>query len=150
MGKIKTLSNSIRCRIEDVDAVLKSQTWMYTMSQMECILCGRAHPAGAKRCRPCNNNTDLRQRYCSSDTRVADYIAILRQQQLWGNAKPLETLSATELVSRVSQAQTLPRHYCNAGRGCPLIMQLHDLASDVCRIRDDVTGLSIEDIQRSG
>lgn len=143
------MSRSIREKIERVEGNLRKQGPMHPMPHMECPLCGRRHPQDAKKCHPCDN-TQLQQRFCSEETRVADFILALRQVWLFGVDEDFHSLSIKDLVTRVSCANQNSKHGCAADVGCPLKKELQNLSKACSEIRDNAKGMSLEDVQRGG
>lgn len=122
---------------------------MHLMPYMECPLCGRKHPQDAKKCHPCSN-TQLRQRFCSEETRVADFILALRQVWLFGVDDDFHSLSINDLVTRIASVSRDSKHVCAADVSCPLKKELHDLSRACHEIRDNAKGMSLESAQRGG
>lgn len=141
-GQVRSIARRFRFLIEGVEASLRGNNTVYETKYMECGLCARRHPLGAKKCHPCNN-TDLRQLYCTCSLRVSDYMEVLRQEELWGSSTPLESVAATEVRSRMSCAYADVKHSCDAGLNCPLRIQIAVVGEKLQRLLDDCNGLTL-------
>ena len=138
------MARQSRRLIEGAEATLRGDVTTYDTKYMECRLCARRHPSGAKKCHPCNN-TDLRQLYCTCELRVSDYIGVLRQVELWGSSTPLEFLAASEIRSRISCACADVKHSCDARLNCPLKIQIGVVGDKLQRLLDKCVGLTLGD-----
>ena len=145
LAEMEELSESIHDKIEGVDATLNTHQAMHEMRQKECTNCGRRHPAAAKMCHPCYN-TQLRQRYCTAETRVSEYIAALRRAELWGDKRRSDALSNAELKTRMSHAYYGLRHYCEPR--CLLQAMVFNAFKGVESELSSVDGIRLEDIPR--
>ncbi|KAF2803433.1 uncharacterized protein BDZ99DRAFT_453758 [Mytilinidion resinicola] len=99
------------------------------------------------KCHPCHN-TALSPKYCTSETRIAEYFAILRKVELWPTAKPFGVCSVSDIVFRFTCAKADLKHSCAAGTGCPLLTNLDALSRRVDRIFRDTTGLCLHCIRK--
>lgn len=108
-------------------------------------MCGRKPPAEAKKCHPCNNS-ELRARFCTDETRVADYMLAIRQAELWGFSKPLECLSVAQIAVQMTFARDNARHRCSAGLNCPLLKELERSVSKICLLRDNGTAFDLDEV----
>ncbi|KAM0724055.1 hypothetical protein Q7P37_000235 [Cladosporium fusiforme] len=142
--RIEVLIQKSRQLIEDAEATLRKNSAIYEMDYMECSLCARRHPLGAKKCHPCKN-VELRRLYCTCEARVSDYMDVLRRVELWGSSVALESLAASEIQYRISCAREDVKHYCEASLGCPLRTQIGAVATSLQRLLDDCRGPSLED-----
>ena len=136
------MARQSRYLIEGAEATLRGDITTHDTKYMECRLCARRHPSGAKKCHPCNN-TYLRQLYCTCELRVSDYIGVPRQVELWGSSTPLGFLAASEIRSRMSYARADVKHNCDAGLNCPLKIQIGVVGDKLQRLLDNCIGLSL-------
>ena len=100
----------------------------------------------AKKCHPCNNAL-LHQKHCTSDTRIAEYFAILAQEELWPSVMPFNLYSVSDLVIRFDCTASDLRHSCAAGSRCPLETGLRDLSNKAHRIQGNTRGLCLRCIK---
>lgn len=107
------------------------------MAQLICVSCGRALPEGAKKFQPCRNNI-LLQKYCTEETRVAEYLAMLRKIELWPTKTPFEESSIADIAVRFAPVKVDLKHTCTAGKSCPLIFVLELLLSRISQIQGSV------------
>lgn len=122
-----------------MELLLRNSPRCYETSQLLCIDCGRTLPAQAKKCHPCNNS-ELPQRYCTSETRIADYFAVLRKAELWPTAKPFGMCSVSDTASRFKADL---KHSCAADTSCPLLVNLNSLSERVDRIKRNMSGFCL-------
>lgn len=144
---VGNMSHNMKKKIEGVESNLRQKSKMYLMHQMECICCGRRHPQNAKKCHPCNND-DLRQRYCTDETRIADFCLILREAWLFGVEERFDSLSVASVVERLSFACKSFKHSCDAEDSCPLKVELRNLLRDVSQLQSSASGMHLEDFER--
>jgi hypothetical protein len=114
------------------------------MSGLVCMSCGRIHPDTAKKCHPCNN-TELIDRHCTSDYRVAEYFAILRRCELWPSLNPFTTCALSDITFRIKCAQTDHKHQCGARADCPLRRELDGLVDRVQRTLKDIKRIPLQE-----
>jgi ribosomal protein L40E len=143
---IKRTLDELEVELQSVELSLRNSSRCYETSQLLCIDCGRTLPGQAKKCHPCHN-TELPQRYCTSDTRVADYFAILRRVELWPTAKRFGTYSVSDTAFRFTCAKTDLKHNCTAGINCPLLVNLNSLSERVDRIKRNMNGFCLRCIR---
>lgn len=129
-----------------MEASLRLSLSSYEMSQRMCTSCGRALPEQAKKCHPCNNS-NLPPKYCTSETRVAEYFAILRKVELWPTLQPFGECSVSEIIFRISCAQKDLKHTCSADSHCPLFLKLNGLMEKARRIERNVYGFCLRCIR---
>ena len=79
---IERLLEYLHSEVQSVENLLRNCRACYEIQGLDCFLCGRSHPAQAKKCHPCNN-AELHSKHCTVDSRVAGYFATLRQAELW-------------------------------------------------------------------
>ena len=133
--------------IESIEATLRVNSVMYSTNRMECLICARRHPSSARKCHFCNN-LELRVLYCTCELRVAEYMKALRRAELWGTSAPLEALSVSEILFRVSCARRDLTHSCDAGLNCPLTIQMEFVVTTLQRLLDDCAGLNLDEMFR--
>ncbi|KAE8334735.1 hypothetical protein BDV24DRAFT_145307 [Aspergillus arachidicola] len=76
--QIETLLVQIHIELQFVEAYLRNNQACYVMQGVICIECGKAHPVSVRKCYSYNNN-DLLTKYCTGDSRIGDYFAVLRK-----------------------------------------------------------------------
>lgn len=103
----------IRGAFAKTEENLQKRKPVYEMAGFLYVLYGRIHPDGSKTCHP-YRNTNLRRRLCTSDSRVAEFFAILRRSDLWPISKPFFTCILVEILSRFEYAQNYRAHQCTA------------------------------------
>lgn len=126
----------LETEVQSVECTLRHLTGRYETQFLDCYLCGRSHPANAKKCHPCHNK-DLYNNYCTADSRVADYFRILSDAGLWPTVVPFQEYSVSNLALRISRVKLYTYHRCGVGM-CPLRQQLTNLMQ---RVRDKVSGI---------
>ena len=77
-------------------------------------------------------------------------MAELRRVELWGYAVPLESLSVSDIQSRITLAREGTKHTCAAGRNCPLRIQFGDVIDNLQRLQAENRGLDLSDVVREG
>ncbi|PVH92414.1 hypothetical protein DM02DRAFT_508345, partial [Periconia macrospinosa] len=100
--RVKQTLDNIETEIQDVESSLRLSLRSYETSQRLCTLCGRALPEQAKKCHPCYN-TDLPPKYCTTETRIAEYFAVLRKVELWPTLQPFGACSVSDIISRITR-----------------------------------------------
>jgi len=90
----------------------------------------------------CYDTSRLQDEYCTSQTRIADYFAILARNGLWPSLEPFGERIVFELADRFARAMDDRKHQCHAGADCPLRRALEGLSHNVNRIVEDVEGVS--------
>ncbi|KAE8371688.1 hypothetical protein BDV26DRAFT_286588 [Aspergillus bertholletiae] len=141
VNRIEKLLCHIHTELQSVENYLRNDQWGYIMDGKVCMNCGRTLPDTAKRCRPCSSS-DLRVKYCTGDSRIADYFAVLRKSRLWPSMEYFHSCSATEITLRISQTKAALRHSCQAV-SCPLELELDELVRNVNGIIGKVKGLEL-------
>jgi hypothetical protein len=144
--RIKRILNKLEAELQSIELSLRNSSRCYDTLQLFCINCGRTLPGQAKKCHPCSN-TELPHKYCTSETRIADYFAVLRKVELWPTAKPFGTCSVSDTVTQFTCAKTDLKHSCAAGTSCPLVINLDSLSERVNRIRRNVNGFCLRCIR---
>jgi hypothetical protein len=144
--RIKRILNKLEAELQSIELSLRNSSSCYETSQLFCVNCGRTLPRQAKKCHPCYN-TELPQKYCTSETRIADYFALLRKVELWPTNKPFGMCSVSDIVTRFNCAKTDLKHSCAAGTSCPLVIHLDSLSERVNRIRRNVNGFCLRCIR---
>lgn len=128
--------------LQDVELSLRLSSRCYELSQRMCMLCGRTLPEVAKKCHPCSNS-DLLPKYCTNETRIAEYFAVLRKAELWPTVQPFANSSVKNIVSRIARAKSDLKHNCTAGDYCSLITHLDTLTGKARKIEQDTVGLCL-------
>ncbi|KAK1974724.1 hypothetical protein LZ30DRAFT_739651 [Colletotrichum cereale] len=101
------------------------------------------HPGGSKQCHPCKNK-DLLDAWCTSQTRVAEYLEFLCENKLWPSVTPFLSCSVTEITTRLAGLSVERRHRCKGGSNCPLKVELNRLRGGTRRIVDSVSGVRLQ------
>ncbi|KAE8136573.1 hypothetical protein BDV38DRAFT_249286 [Aspergillus pseudotamarii] len=141
VDRIENLLNGIHAELQAVEDLLRKSQKYYIMDGLVCPNCARTHPSEARKCHPCKNG-DLITKYCNSDSRIAEYFAILGKANLWPSVEPFQSCSATEIALRISQSAQILRHSCQ-GLWCPLQSELNMLVRKVNGIIGSVKGLDL-------
>ena len=139
--RIEKILDRIHTELQSVEGRLRDNQAGYPMQGLVCMLCGRTHPDTARKCHNCNNR-NLIDKYCTSDSRVAEYFAALRKSRLWPSLEAFQNFSVDEIASLISQARWAPGHSCRTA-SCPLISQLDRLNKSVSRIIGEVEGIDL-------
>lgn len=127
---------------------LRLSSRRYKLSQRMRMVWECALPEVAKKCRPCSNS-DMRPKYCTTETRIAEYFAVLRRVKLWPTIQPFANSSVEGIVSRIACAKTYLKHNCPSGDSCTLITHLDTLAGNAKRIEKDTVGLCLRCIKEN-
>jgi hypothetical protein len=130
-------------RLESVETWLRKTKRCYVMQNLSCVDCGRVLPMEAKKCHPCHNET-LEQKYCTMETRVAEYFDILRKCELWPSIRPFQCCSVSDIAFRFACAKRDLKHDCAMASQCPLRLAVDDLNNAVHRIEGKVHGLCLQ------
>ncbi|KAF2185899.1 hypothetical protein K469DRAFT_738836 [Zopfia rhizophila CBS 207.26] len=117
---IKRTLGKLEAELQSVETLLREYRRCYETSQLICVNCGRTLPEEAKKCHPCRNSL-LPPKYCTSETRIAEYFAVLRKVELWPTAKPFEICSVSDIAFRFTCAKADLKHNCAADANCPLL-----------------------------
>jgi hypothetical protein len=125
-----------------VESSLRLSPGCYETSQLFCTSCERALPEQAKKCHP-YRNTDLPQKYCTSETRVAKCFAVLRRAELWPTTTPFRKCSISDIVYRFAYTKCDLKHSCTAGTYCPLRTKLNALSEMANQIKDGIGGFCL-------
>ncbi|KAK6823342.1 hypothetical protein RU639_005902 [Aspergillus parasiticus] len=141
VNRIERLLYKMHLELQDVEERLRNNQTCYEMEGLICMSCGRTLPGAARKCHPCKNS-NLLNKYCISDSRIADYFAVLRKASLWPSIEPFQSCSTTEISLRISQAIVLLKHSCQASY-CPLEAELDMLARKVTAILRKIKGLDL-------
>jgi hypothetical protein len=128
--------------LQSTEALLREYRRCYETSQLICLLCGRALPDVAKKCHSCRNIV-LIPRHCTTETRIAEYFAVLRKAELWPTTKMFRELPISDIASRFTSAQVDLKHSCTAGSSCPLLTNIDALIARVDKIQKSITGLCL-------
>ncbi|KAH8728860.1 hypothetical protein GQ44DRAFT_747278 [Phaeosphaeriaceae sp. PMI808] len=118
--RIKRTLGELEAELQRVELLLRQSSKCYETSQLFCIECGRILPGQAKMCHPCHNS-ELPPRYCTSETRIAEYFAVLRKVELWPTATPFRMCSILDTTFRFICAKADLKHSCTGGTYCPLL-----------------------------
>lgn len=139
--RIEKLLDQIHAELHSVEGLLRRNQRGYEMQGLVCMCCGRTHPSAARKCHPCSNRI-LYDKYCTSDYRVAEYFAALRESNLWPSLEPFQNCSADEIALRISRIRVNLRHSCQA-TSCPLDSELNMLVGEANMITGSVKGLDL-------
>jgi ribosomal protein L40E len=129
--------------LESVETILRQTQRCYPMQKLFCIECGRTLPIEAKKCHPCRN-VILEQKYCTTDTRVADYFDTLRICELWPSTSPFRNCSISDIATRLVCVKRDVKHHCVMESRCPLHLAVHELSNKVDQIEKAVGGLCLQ------
>ncbi|PVH91051.1 hypothetical protein DM02DRAFT_546556 [Periconia macrospinosa] len=146
--RVKRTLDNLQMELQNVELSLRYSIRGYEIPQRMCMLCGRTLPEVAKKCHPCYNS-DLLVKYCTSETRIAEYFAILRKVELWPTVQPFGNSSVADIVSRIARAQSDLKHDCTADSSCPLIVHMDTLTGKARRIEKGIIGLCLRCIKES-
>lgn len=141
-SRIGRISAMLHAELQSTETLLRQHQTCHIVQNLFCTSCGRSLPLNAKKCHPCSN-TELAQRYCTSETRVSDYFAIMRRCELWPSIGPFQSCSISELASRFEFTKFDTKHSCEAASRCPLQVRLEELCGRVRRIKDNMTGFCL-------
>jgi len=148
-GRTQMIRQKLRCLIEDAEASMRTISTTYEMNYVECHLCARRHPLGAKKCHPCKS-IQLRQSFCTIELRVSSYMEALRRVELWGSSTPLNSLAVADISLRMSRARNDLKHICDAGRECPLKVGMETATSDIQLLIDRDANLALRQMDQEG
>jgi hypothetical protein len=132
----------LEIELQSTESLLREYCRCYETSQLICVLCGRTLPAEAKKCHPCRNS-HLFPRYCTSESRDAEFFAVLRKSELWPTAVLFKTYSILNITSRFTCAKAELKHSCAAGNSCPLLINFEALLGRVSRVQKRIVGLCL-------
>ncbi|KAK3906043.1 hypothetical protein C8A05DRAFT_12187 [Staphylotrichum tortipilum] len=158
MGQVSQTLDKMHEELQLVEASLQLENRGSRTGCRLCQNCGRRLPPAAKKCSSCLNSSGLQVSYCTCQTRVAEYFAVLRRCNLWPSVRPFKECTISELANRFARAEDDRLHRCNAGRDCALRKALERLSERVDKIVSDVAGVSLdsggreelEEVQPSG
>lgn len=136
------LLDQLHQEVQSVEDRLRQAAAGYKIGGRICLICERQLPDAAKKCRPCHN-ADLHKVYCTSQSRVTEYFAILKKNGLWPSVEPFQRRCVSELASRISSIEKEHGHQCEAGPSCPLQRELESLSKRVWRIVTNINGITI-------
>ncbi|PLB45999.1 hypothetical protein P170DRAFT_512599 [Aspergillus steynii IBT 23096] len=139
--RIEKLLDRIHIELQSVEGRLRDNQAGYLMQGLLCVLCGRTHPDTARKCHHCKNN-NLIDKYCTSDSRIAEYFAALRKSRLWPSLEAFQNSSADEIASFISQIRRALRHSCHT-ISCPLESELDRLTKSANEIIGEVRGIDL-------
>ncbi|KAF1817816.1 uncharacterized protein K489DRAFT_385492 [Dissoconium aciculare CBS 342.82] len=142
ISKIEDNLDWIRGTMSDAESDLGKIKKANAMKYVECLNCGRRHPAGAQKCHPCHGFSELRTLYCTSELRVAEYFVLLRQAGLWGHEAFHSSESFMDILARLESAKRGLKHQCDAGSDCPLRRQVDCILRDFHDRSNNLQGLS--------
>jgi hypothetical protein len=142
-ARVSQILDKLHRELQSVEGRLRHQERGYEMGGRLCMSCGRRLPATAKQCRPCYNSTP-QDEYCTNQTRIAEYFAVLRRSGLWPSLGPFQKCTISELANRFSRAKDDQQHQCSAGVDCPLRRALEGLSESVDQIVKDIRGVSLD------
>lgn len=127
---IKRTLHKLETELKEIESPLRLSLHCYEMAHRMWTQCGRTFPEVAMKCHPCCN-TDLSVKFCTNETRVANYFAKLQQVGLWPTVEPFRRFSVSSITSRLYRAQQNLKHTCMADTFCPLRIHLSDLVERV-------------------
>ncbi|KAJ6197799.1 hypothetical protein J3E72DRAFT_269392 [Bipolaris maydis] len=105
--------DGLETELQYVEHSLRGSSRCYDTWQLLCTQCGRSLPGNAKKCHPCRN-TELPTKYCTSETRIAEYFEALRKAELWPTLGSFAACSVSDIASRFARARKGMRHTCEA------------------------------------
>jgi hypothetical protein len=139
---IKRTLDKLETELQDVESSLRLSTHCYETMHRMCTQCGRTLPEIARKCHPCHNS-DLSAKFCTSETRIADYFAVLTKVGLWPTVQPFERFPVSNIIFRLGCAKLDLKHSCTAGTSCPLWVHLSDLVERARQIEKSISGLCL-------
>ena len=139
---IERTLHKLETELQDVESPLRLSLHCYETTHRMCTQCGRTLPEVAKKCHPCRNS-DLSAKFCTSETRVASYFAMLQQVGLWPTVEPFRRFSVSSIISRLYRAQQDLKHTCTGGTFCPLRIHLSDLVERARQTEKSNSGLCL-------
>lgn len=148
-GRTEEIREKLRCLIEDAEAKIRATSTTYEMKYVECYLCARRHPFGTKKCHSCKS-IELRQSFCTIERRVSSYMEALRRVELWGSSTPLDSLAAADIHFRMTCAKNNVKHICDAGRECPLKVEMQAVSDSVQRLLDHDSSRDLQQLTQAG
>lgn len=131
----------LHLELQSVESLLR-QGGGFAMNSRLCTDCGRRLPATAKKCHPCYCST-LQDEYCTSQTRIAEYFAVLSKCELWPSLGPFQKCTVLELVERFDCLKEDNQHQCSVKLDCPLARALERLKAKVDRIVKNTRGIAL-------
>jgi len=147
--RIQRILDVLETELQYVEHYLRGNSRCYDTWQLLCTQCGRGLPGGAKKCHPCRN-TELSTKYCTSETRVAEYFVVLRKAELWPTLGPFAACSVSDISFRFASARKDVRHTCEAGDSCPLVTSLKLLSKKADEAQMGVFGLCLHCVRNDG
>jgi hypothetical protein len=139
---VKRALNKLEIELQSTESLLREYRMCYKTARRICVLCGRTLPGEAKKCHLCRNS-DLIPRYCTSESRVADFFEVLRKVELWPTAVLFKRYSISDITSRFTCAKAELKHSCAAGNSCPLLTNFESLLGRVSRVQKHIVGLCL-------
>jgi hypothetical protein len=130
----------IRKEFGYLDFLLRSDNKCIRTAKMECLGCGKKLPQNITLCYTCPE-AQLRELYCTVETRMATYMSFLRECHVTLHEDPMETLALQELTHIIEESSTDIFHACVGASGCSLMAQFAYLSSEIRDMMDDVEGL---------
>jgi hypothetical protein len=140
--RIQRVLDELEAIVQDMESALRVSSEVYATRQLLCTVCGRSLPCEAKKCHPCHN-TDLQGRFCTKETRVAEYFEILRKAELWPTVASFVECSVSDVSLRFTRARKDAKHVCEASYSCPLLMTLDLLITKAGEAQDWANGLCL-------
>ncbi|ROT35416.1 hypothetical protein SODALDRAFT_284129 [Sodiomyces alkalinus F11] len=141
---------SVRLLLDRLQGIMHSGEEMlegslrgYEMAGRVCDQCGRKHPETAKKCHPCGTS-EIHKVYCTSQSRVAEYFILLRQNNLWPSVTRFRDSAAATLAAQFGTAASACRHQCSAGSECPLRTMLDRVSREMNRVLDNIQGVELK------
>jgi hypothetical protein len=74
----------------------------------------------------------------------------LRRAELWGSSTPLNSLAAAEIHFRMSRARNDLKHICDAGRECPVKVEMEAVSDSIQRLLDHDSTLDLQELSQQG
>jgi hypothetical protein len=140
--RIKKTLYLLEIELQSTETLLREHRRCHQTSQLMCVLCGRTLPEVAKKCHLCRNSI-LVPRHCTSETRIAEYFAVLRKAELWPTAKLFREWPISDIASRFISAKADLKHSCTGGSSCPLLTSMESLIARVDGVQKSITGLCL-------
>ena len=141
---VSNVLDKLHLELQGVEARLRIDDQCYAMTTMRlCMSCGRKHPGTAKKCHPCKSST-LYHEHCTTQSRIAEYFAVMSRSHLWPSVAPFKQCSVYDLVGRFASARKDRKHTCDAGSQCPLHRELESLYERVKGIVDHAKGVRLD------
>ncbi|KAL6704447.1 hypothetical protein ACN47E_008191 [Coniothyrium glycines] len=136
------LLDTLEVELQATEPRLRVYQRCYDTEQLYCVVCGRSLPDNAKTCHPCRNGL-LPTKYCTSETRVAEYFSTLQKAQLWPAYTAFRTCSVSEIANRFVRARAQLKHTCVAQSSCPLFICLDSLLATVKQTQVSILGICL-------